>query len=84
MEIAQDHVQWRNLVLAVLNIRVLSWLRKAGTNAARCPLGTGGSFPVVKRPGREADNSPPSSAEVNNGWSCTSSPPIRLHGVVLS
>jgi hypothetical protein len=28
----------------------------------------------VKRPGREADHSPPSSAEVNNVWSYTSTP----------
>jgi hypothetical protein len=28
----------------------------------------------VKRPGREADHSPPSSAEVKNAWSCTSTP----------
>jgi hypothetical protein len=39
---------------------------------------------AVKRPGREADHSPPSSAEVKNAWSYTSTPPIRLHGVVLS
>jgi hypothetical protein len=38
----------------------------------------------VKRPGIEADHSPPSSAEVKNEWSYTSTPPIRLHGVVLS
>jgi hypothetical protein len=38
----------------------------------------------VKRPGREADHSLPSSAEVKNAWSYTSIPPIRLHGVVLS
>jgi hypothetical protein len=38
----------------------------------------------VKRPGREADHSPPSSAEVKNAWSYSSTPPIRLHGVVLS
>jgi hypothetical protein len=38
----------------------------------------------VKRPGREADHSPPSSAEVKNAWSYTSIPPLRLHGVVLS
>jgi hypothetical protein len=37
----------------------------------------------VKRPGREADQSPPSSAEVKNAWSYTSTPPIRLHGVLL-
>jgi hypothetical protein len=39
---------------------------------------------VVKRPGREADHSPPPSAEVKNAWSYTTTPPIRLHGVVLS
>jgi len=38
----------------------------------------------VKRPGREADHSTPSSAEVQNARSYTSAPPIRLHGVVLS
>jgi hypothetical protein len=38
----------------------------------------------VKRPGRGADHSPPSSAEVNNAWSYTSTSPISLHGVVLS
>jgi hypothetical protein len=37
----------------------------------------------VKRLGREADQSPPSSAEVKNAWSYTSTPSIRLHGVVL-
>ena len=40
-----------------------------------------GSFPHEKRQGREVINSPPSKAEVKNGWSYTSSPPIRLHGV---
>jgi hypothetical protein len=38
----------------------------------------------VKRPVREADHSPPPSAEVKNACSCTSTPPIRLNGVVLS
>jgi hypothetical protein len=28
---------------------------------------TGGSFPGITQPGREADHSPPSSAEVKNG-----------------
>jgi hypothetical protein len=37
----------------------------------------------VKRQGREADHTPPSSAEVKNEWSYTSTSPIRLHGVVL-
>jgi hypothetical protein len=38
----------------------------------------------VKRLGREADGSPLSSAEVKNAWFYTSTPPIRLHGVVLN
>jgi hypothetical protein len=38
----------------------------------------------VKRPGREADHSPPSSAEVKNVWGYTSTLPIHLNGVVLS
>jgi hypothetical protein len=38
----------------------------------------------IKWPGREADHSPPSSAEVKNAWSYTSTLPVCLHGVVLS
>jgi hypothetical protein len=38
----------------------------------------------VKRPDREADHSPPSSAEVKNLWSYTSTPQICLHDMVLS
>jgi hypothetical protein len=38
----------------------------------------------VKRPGREADHSSPSSAEVKNTWSYTSTHQVRLRGMVLS
>jgi hypothetical protein len=38
----------------------------------------------VKRPGREADHSTPSSAEVRNAFNYTSTPAVRFHGVVLS
>ena len=38
------------------------------------------SFPGVL-PGRDADHSPPSSAEVKNEWSYTTMPYIRHHGV---
>jgi hypothetical protein len=34
----------------------------------------------IKRPGREADHSPLTSAEAKNEWSYTS---IRLHGVII-
>jgi len=40
-----------------------------------------GSFPEVKRAGREADHSPPSIAGVKNEWSYISTSLIRLHGV---
>jgi len=38
----------------------------------------------VKLPGLETDHSPPCTAEVKNAWSYTSTPPIRLHVMVLS
>jgi hypothetical protein len=46
-------------------------------------MDTGGSFPGVKRQGREADQSPLTSAEVKKMWIYTSTP-IRHHGVVLN
>jgi hypothetical protein len=45
-----------------------------GAQPASYPMGTGVSFSGVKRPGCEADHSPPSSAEVKNAWSYTSTP----------
>jgi hypothetical protein len=48
----------------------------SGAHPASCTMGTGGSFPGGNaRPGRDADHSPPSSAEVENCRSYTSSPP---------
>jgi hypothetical protein len=53
----------------------------SGAHPASCRMGTGGPFPGGKaRPGRDADHSPPSSAEVVSR-SYTSSPPKLLHGV---
>jgi hypothetical protein len=44
-----------------------------------------GTFPLsVKRPGREPDHSLPSSVEVKELMDVQSTPPIRVHGVVLS
>jgi len=40
--------------------------------------------PLAFHSDREADHSPPSSAKVEEWWSCTSTHPILLHGVVLS
>jgi hypothetical protein len=44
----------------------------------------GSLSPGVKRPRHEADHSPSTSAGVKNAWSYTSTPPICLHGMVLS
>jgi hypothetical protein len=38
----------------------------------------------IKRPGREADHSPPSTVKVKNAWSYTTVPSVGLDGVVLS
>jgi hypothetical protein len=37
-------------------------------------MGSRGSFPAVRQPGRKADHPPPSSAEFKNAWSYTSTP----------
>jgi hypothetical protein len=41
-------------------------------------MGTGGSFPRVKRPVREGDYSLPTSAEVKKTWIYTSTPPYAF------
>jgi hypothetical protein len=40
----------------------------SGAHSASYPMGNGGSFPGVKWQGREADHSPPTSAEVKKIW----------------
>jgi hypothetical protein len=51
------------------------------------PMGVRASFPGggrVKRQGHEADHSHSSNADVKNVWNYISTPPIRLHVMVLS
>jgi len=64
-----------------------------GVHPASYLMSTKGSSLGVEQPGRQADHSLPSSAEVKNACSYTSSPQyvfmawcsiIRFHGVVLS
>jgi hypothetical protein len=45
-----------------------------GAHPASYPVGTRGYFTGVERPGREADNSSPSNAEVKNAYNYTSTP----------
>ena len=42
------------------------------------------SFPEIKKLEHEADHSNPSSAQVQNEWSYTSTPPVCIHGVERS
>jgi hypothetical protein len=56
----------------------------SGAHRASYPMGTRVSLLGVRQPGRKADHSPPSSAEVKNAWNYPSTPPVRLHGAVLS
>jgi hypothetical protein len=58
----------------------------SGAQPASYPMDTeggGGSFPVVKRTVREADHSPPSSAQFKNGGAVPPLPHI-FHGTVLN
>jgi hypothetical protein len=50
----------------------------SGTHPASYPVGTGSSFPWVKRPGREIDHSPPTSVEVKKMWIYTITPPYAF------
>jgi hypothetical protein len=50
----------------------------SGAHPASYPVGTRGSYPEIKRLGREADHSVPSSAEVKNSWCYTSTPQYIL------
>jgi hypothetical protein len=56
----------------------------SGAHPASYPMSSKAFFLGGKAAGAWSDHSPPSSAAVKNAWSHTSTPPIRLHGVVLS
>jgi hypothetical protein len=58
----------------------------SGAHPASCTMDTGGPFPGAKaRPGRDADHSPPSSAEVVNEQELyllsPQAPPWRVEGL---
>jgi len=58
---------------------IVEYFQWPGSHPASYEMITWGSFP-----GREADQSLPSSVEVKTALRYTSTPPIRLHGVVFS
>jgi hypothetical protein len=55
----------------------------SGAHRASCPVGTGALSLGVKRPGCEADHSPPSSAEVKECVELYLHSTIHLHGLVF-
>jgi len=55
--------------------------RNLEPDSLSCPIIIGFPFPGAKRPGREVDQSPPSSAEDINVRSSISTPSICPHGV---
>jgi len=83
-QLAWDRDQWRTVLNTVVNL-LLTWGLGIFllTTASRTALGPTqppiqwileAVYLGVKRSRREADHSPPSSAEVNNAWICTSTP----------
>jgi hypothetical protein len=54
----------------------------SGAHPASYPLGTGDSFPRIKRPGREANHLPATSVQVKKTWIYTSTPHMRLRSVM--
>jgi hypothetical protein len=50
----------------------------SGVHPTSYPMGTGGSFDGVKRPGREVDHSPLASAGVKKMWVCTTTHPYAI------
>jgi hypothetical protein len=67
------------LLLKIPLTKVTHFFRHTSYPMCPEPLSLG-----IKWPGRDTNNTPPSSAEVKNAWSYTSTPTIRLRGVVLS
>jgi hypothetical protein len=57
-----------------LEIFLYSTASSSGDHLASHPVGPRGSSPGVRRLGREADHSPPSSAKVKNGGAIPSLP----------
>jgi hypothetical protein len=80
-------MDWMARVRFPAGVRDFSLLHSIQTSSeahpSYYPVGTRGSFPGVKWPGREADNLLPTNAKVKNGGAI---PPLPtcLHGVVLN
>jgi hypothetical protein len=67
---------WRRLRNEELGIFLFTTASRTALGSTQPPIQRlPGAFSLgVKQPGREADHSPPSSAEIKNEWSYTSTP----------
>jgi hypothetical protein len=74
-----DSRQWLGIFLFTTASRTALWPTELPIQWVPGALSLG-----IKRPKHEADHSSPSSAEVRNAGSYTSTPAIYLHGLVLS
>jgi hypothetical protein len=75
------HTNGKVILKQILKKQIVVWIQLVGSGAHPAFLQW---VPGVKRPGCEADYSPPSSAEVKNACNYTFAPPINLYVVVLS
>jgi hypothetical protein len=76
--ISPDRCQWKDCVKMYLKYGIFfATASRLAQGPTQPPIQWVQGFlsPWVRRPGREVDNSPPSSAEVKYPSSCTSSPP---------
>jgi hypothetical protein len=63
---------------------MIKLITASGAHPAFYPMGTGGVLsPGLKRPEREADHSPPTSAKVKKTWIYKSTPSC-LHGIAIN
>jgi hypothetical protein len=77
MQILLEHIKLLLLLLGQ-QLSLLHIVQTgSGAHPAFYPMGTTGSFPWVKRQGREAEHSPPANAEVKKTWIYTSTPPTQ-------
>jgi len=62
---------FRKGIIFMQDTLTIGWMKEIRFLASHL-MNTGGSFPVVKLPQREADHSPPPIAKVNKAWRFTS------------
>jgi hypothetical protein len=81
--IAKDRTAGVRFLGRAKNISLHKVNTSSGAYPVSCPMDEVALFPELKQPGRQADHSLPSNAEIKNVKLRIDSP-IRLHSVVLN